>query len=128
MQLAIRNVLPTYFNDNRKASSEIWGKDLQFDKGEFIKIVAPSGSGKTSLMHFLYGLRHEYNGRIFYDDRLVSKMGMEDMALCRKEELSIVFQDLRLFPEQTVEENIGIKRQLKPFHPPEKIGQMTERL
>jgi ABC-type lipoprotein export system ATPase subunit len=128
MNLHIDHILPTYFEEGRKASSEIWGKDLRFDKGEFIKIVAPSGSGKTSLMHFLYGLRNEYNGQIFYDDRQVSKLAMEDMAHYRKEELSIVFQDLRLFPDHTVEENIEIKRQLKPFHPPEKIAEMTERL
>lgn len=42
--------------------------------------------------------------------------------------MSIVFQDLRLLPEQTVLENIDIKRQLNPYHPVEKIEQMARRL
>ena len=42
--------------------------------------------------------------------------------------MSIVFQDLRLFAEQTVNENIELKRQLNPFHPAEKIKEMAERL
>lgn len=128
MTIALQQILPIYFDQSRTQSSEIWGKDLQFNKGEYIKIVAPSGSGKSSLMHFLYGMRHEYHGNILIDQVPVRQRKIEDLALLRKEKLSIVFQDLRLFPEQTVQENIEIKRQLDPYHPPEKIREMAERL
>src|SRR3954468_5214874 len=100
MYLHIDHILPTYFEESRRSGSEIWGKDLRFDKGEFIKIVAPSGSGKTSLMYFLYGIRHDYNGRICYDEQMIKNLGAEDFARYRKDLISIVFQDLRLFPEQ----------------------------
>lgn len=128
MHLHINRILPSYFDESRKQSSDIWGKDLHFEKGEFIKIVAPSGSGKTSLMHFLYGQRHEYQGTIFYDSAELKSLKAEEMARHRKDKLSVVFQDLRLFPEQTVFENIDIKRQLNPYHPAAKIREMTERL
>jgi ABC-type lipoprotein export system ATPase subunit len=128
MQLQINNLLPTYFDDSRKASSEVWGKKLSFTKGDLVKIVAPSGSGKTSLIHSLYGLRHEYNGNISYDSNDLKKFSIEEMARFRKDHLSIVFQDLRLFPKQTVWENLEIKRQLNPYHKPEKIKEMAERL
>lgn len=97
-------------------------------KGEYIKIVAPSGSGKTSLTQFLYGLRREYNGAIFYDDHNLAGLSAEQIARYRKDHISIVFQDLRLFNDQTVQENIEMKRQLHPFHPPEKIKHMAEAL
>lgn len=128
MHLQIQNLLPTYFDESRKQTSEIWGKDLQFDKGEFIKIVAPSGSGKTSLMHFLYGVRKDYSGSISYQSNNIKKFSIEHFANSRKNSISIVFQDLRLFPEQTVFENLEIKRQLNPYHPSEKIKEMAERL
>src|SRR4051812_17083985 len=128
MYLQIRDLLPTYFTEDRRATSEIWGKDLRFDKGEFVKIVAPSGSGKTSLMHFLYGLRHDYSGTVAYDADPIREFAAEDFASFRKNNISIVFQDLRLFPEQNVYENIDIKRQLNPYHPPQKIKEMAERL
>jgi len=128
MQLRIRQLLPIYFDEARKDSSDIWGKDLSFSKGEMIKIVAPSGSGKTSLVHFLYGMRQDYNGSILYGEKNIRQFGAEDFALQRKEHISVVFQDLRLFPEQTVGENLEIKRQLNPFHPSEKIKEMAERL
>jgi ABC-type lipoprotein export system ATPase subunit len=128
MYLAITELLPSYFEQDRKNTSEIWGKDLLFNKGEFIKIVAPSGSGKTSLMHFLYGLRNEYSGSISYNQQNIQMFTAEDFAVQRKDHVSIVFQDLRLFPERTVFENIDIKRQLHPYHPVEKIKEMCERL
>jgi ABC-type lipoprotein export system ATPase subunit len=128
MFLALKQLLPSYFDESKKQTSEIWGKDLRFDKGEYIKIVAPSGSGKTSLMHFIYGIRHEYKGAVSYDDSSISKFSAEEFARYRKDFISIVFQDLRLFPEQTVWENIDIKRQLNPYHGPEKIKEMAQRL
>lgn len=128
MHLQLQNLLPLYFDETRRQTSEIWGKDLHFENGEYIKIVAPSGSGKTSLMHFLYGVRKDYSGSISYDQHNIQNFSVEDLAVSRKDKVSIVFQDLRLFPEQTVFENLEIKRQLNPYHPSEKIKEMTERL
>lgn len=128
MELSLQEILPTYFDSARANRSEVWGKSLTFRNGDYVKIVAPSGSGKTSLMHFLYGMRNEYTGHIQYSDQDIKQFTIEDFATCRKDHVSIVFQDLRLFPEQTVYENIEIKRQLNPFHPPERIREMADRL
>lgn len=126
--LQITDLLPTYFDAGRKNTSEIWGKDLRFEKGDFIKVVAPSGSGKTSLMHFLYGMRNDYNGTVSYGGAITKNFGAEDYSRYRKDHISIIFQDLRLFPDQNVFDNIDIKRQLNPYHPAEKIREMAERL
>lgn len=128
MQLQLSSLLPAYFPESRKDNSEIWGKELLFKKGEQIKIVAPSGSGKTSLMHFLYGLRNDFTGSITYDEKNIQRLNKEHLAILRKDELSIVLQDMRLFPEQTVLENIEIKRQLNPYHSKEKITEYCEQL
>lgn len=128
MQLSISNLLPTYFPDDRKQRSEVWGKNLQFSKGEKIKIVAPSGSGKTSLMHFLYGMRRDYGGSISYGDAPIKNYSAENFAALRKDKVSIVLQDLRLLPDQTVYQNLFLKHQLAPFHPVERLGEMADRL
>jgi len=128
MTITLQDVLPVYFEESRRQQSEVWGQQLVFNKGEYVKIVAPSGSGKSSLTHFLYGLRNEYNGNILYYGNNLRNYSVEDFARYRKDHISIVFQDLRLFPEQTVQQNLELKRQLNPFHPPEKIKEMAERL
>lgn len=128
MRLQIQNLLPLYFEESKKQTSEIWGKDICIEKGEMIKIIAPSGSGKSSFTNFVYGTRQDYSGTISYDGEDIKQLSIENFASWRKDHMSIVFQDLRLFPEQTVLENIDIKRQLNPYHPVEKIEEMAKRL
>lgn len=128
MQLEIHRLFPGYFEKNRKDLSEIWDKELSFAKGEYIKIVAPSGKGKTSFIHFIYGMRKDYSGDILYNGKNISRYSPEEFSACRQSSMSIIFQDMRLFPGQTVQENLEIKRQLNPFHPFGKIGEMAERL
>lgn len=128
MHIRLQEIIPTYFEKAQTTDSEIWGGEISFNKGEHIHIVAPSGSGKTSLIHFIYGLRKDYEGTISYLDENIKKFSLEKFSTFRQKNLSIVFQDLRLFTNQTVSNNIELKRQLNPYHPAEKIEEMAERL
>ena len=128
MQLALRNLLPTYFDESSAQTSEIWRKEILFEKSELVKIVAPSGTGKSSLINFLYGTRNDYKGDINYAGKDIRQFSAEELAAFRKDHISIVFQDLRLFADQTAQQNLEIKRQLNPFHPAEKIKEMADRL
>ena len=128
MQILLQEIIPTYFESQQINGSEIWGKNITFTKGEHVHIVAPSGSGKTSLIHFLYGLRKDYEGTILYEKEDIKIFSLEKFSTSRQKNLSIVFQDLRLFTDQTVRVNIELKRQLNPYHSMEKIEEMAERL
>lgn len=128
MQILLQKIVPTYFDQEQITDSEIWGKQVTFTKGEHVHIVAPSGSGKTSLIHFMYGLRKDYDGTLSYEKEDTKNFSLEKFSVFRQKHLSIVFQDLRLFNDQTVLANIELKRQLDPFHPAEKIVEMANRL
>lgn len=128
MKLEIKNLLPEYFEEERKSNSQIWGKERSFSNGALVNIVAPSGTGKTSLVHFLYKMRESYTGDILYDGKSLRNFTREELADLRKNHVSIVLQDMRLFGEQTILENLEIKRQLNPYHPQEQIIQMAKRL
>jgi ABC-type lipoprotein export system ATPase subunit len=128
MQIQLQQLVPTFIEEEKIAHSQVWNSAVVFNTGEKIQIVAPSGSGKTSLIHFLYGLRKDFTGKILYDTNSISNFNAEQFAAYRQQYISIVFQDLRLFPEQTVLQNIAIKRQLNPFHAEDKIAAMAKRL
>lgn len=128
MQIKLARVEPTFIEPEKTSRSQIWSNNIVFNSGTNAQIVAPSGSGKTSLIHFLYGLRNDYSGNILYDDNDISGFDTEQFSGWRKDHISIIFQDLRLFPEQTVLENINIKRLLNPYHQEIKIREMAERL
>jgi len=128
MQISLQQVAPTFIEQEKIASSQVWNKSIVFQPAEKIQIIAPSGSGKTSLIHFLYGMRKDYSGDIAYDEKNIRGFDAEDLATYRQANISIVFQDLRLFTEQTVLQNLNIKRQLNPFHSENKIAAMARRL
>ncbi len=126
MQLVLNQVRPDYIKES--GNSEIWNKQIAVSKGEHVHIIAPSGKGKTSLIHFIYGLRNDYQGSILYDEQDIKTISAEKKAVVRQHQMSIVFQDLRLFETQTAFDNIEIKRKLNPFHSTDDIYQMCRRL
>lgn len=128
MQITFENIIPDFLEKEKIDSSAVWNKQLEIIKGEKIQVVAPSGMGKTSLVHFLYGLRKDYSGNILFNKRPLKSFTPANYATVRKEQMSIIFQDMRLFPDHTAYENIEIKRALQPFHPVSKIAEMTGRL
>ncbi len=128
MQLHLQEVVPDFIEKEKIAGSQVWGQDFVVNRNEHIHIVAPSGSGKTSLIHFIYGLRKDFSGVISYDDTQIKKLSTEGFSSFRQNKISIIFQDLRLFAGMTVRENLEIKRLLDPYHPAEIIEEMTERL
>lgn len=128
MQIKIDGLEPVFIEKNQLTDSEIWMQEITIPKGQHLHIVAPSGTGKTSLIHFIYGLNSNYRGRIFYDSKEIREFSAEDFSSYRQTNISIVFQDLKLFENQTVRENIELKRILNPYHPVEMIETMVERL
>lgn len=128
MQIELQKIVPSFFKEENYTRSEVWDKNIAFIKGENVHIVAPSGSGKTSLTHFLYGLRNDYLGNILYGGENINNFDAEKFSLWRKQHISIVFQDMRLFTDQTVMQNLEIKRLLAPYHSQEKIVTMSRRL
>lgn len=128
MQISLQQVVPVFFEEGKAVDSQLWNQTLSFTKGQNIHIIAPSGSGKTSFIHFLYGLRKDYLGKILYDDKDIKNFDAEKFSTWRQQYISIIFQDLRLFTTQTVLQNLEIKRLLSPYHKESRITSMAKRL
>ena len=130
MTILLDSIIPIPLKDRFvQWKSDIWNTSLQFNSGELIKIKAPSGTGKTTLVHILYKLRHDYEGLLYYQNRKVTDLGEDELATVRQSKISIVFQDLRLFPNLTAKENIELKRILQePYYKEEVIEEMAATL
>jgi len=128
MQITLQQVVPLYLEEEKVLRSGIWNQAVGFLPGEKVQVVAPSGSGKTSLIHFLYGMRKDYSGNILFNGENIRTFDAERLSQFRQRQISIVFQDLRLFAGQTVLQNLEVKRVLDPYHSGSKIEEMARRL
>jgi cell division transport system ATP-binding protein len=78
---------------------------FNIDKGEFSFLVGPSGAGKTTLLRLLIREELPTSGNIFFEDIEVPKLPRKLLPTYRQR-LGIVFQDIKLLPSKTLEENI----------------------
>jgi ABC-type lipoprotein export system ATPase subunit len=130
MRIELQQLTPNALKNRLKdRSSELWQQSLVFDQGEFIKIQAPSGTGKTTLQHILYCMRDDYEGVVLMNGKPIKNITDSELAFMRQQEIAVVFQDLKLFPNLTARENISLKRMLAPdFCDEAVIDQMAKTL
>jgi len=77
------------------------GIDLEIKDREMFCVLGPSGSGKTTLLRLVAGLDKPDEGRIFFGDDEVTELS------AKERNVSMVFQNLALFPTLTAFENIA---------------------
>jgi len=80
---------------------------LEFGRGEFAFLTGPSGAGKTTLLELLFGAEHPSEGQIVVLGRNISRLGEAAVPRLRRR-IGVVFQDFKLLPRLTVEENVAL--------------------
>jgi ABC-type lipoprotein export system ATPase subunit len=110
-------------------TSDIWlTKNFEFKRGQFYSINAASGVGKSSLCTFIYGARRDYAGTITFDGRDIRSYKVNELCELRKSTLAWLPQELLLFPELTVIENIQLKNRLSDRFSDSEIREMLGQL
>lgn len=105
------------------SSSDIYLKgNVRLEKGKKYLVKAQSGHGKTSFLNFIYGSNFNYDGTIKYDGEF-DKRKVFDF---RKDKLSYVFQDYKLFTKLSVYENIQLKNKLTHHKSEEEINALID--
>lgn len=131
-KITLSRVLPEVFHESRDEAfvkdSQIWLKDVTFDRHTNYLIEASSGAGKSSLCAFIYGSRHDYEGTIMMDGVDTRGFSVERWTELRTRSLAYLPQEMKLFPELTAMENILIKNNLTGFKSPSEIMELLGRL
>jgi putative ABC transport system ATP-binding protein len=131
MIISLHKVVPAPIREKvLSRESDLWNSELSLQQGEWIKVKAPSGTGKTTLMHIIWNLRKDFEGRVEYDGQPVDTIDAETLALYRQTRMSIIFQDLRLFGQLSALENIELKLKMphQPLYGIDKVEAMAEQL
>ena len=126
--ISLDNTLPKVFLQRTDIKSDVWRKSVNFEKGRIYLIEAASGTGKSSLCSFIIGYRKDFDGKILFDGKDSRKLKTADWTLLRQRHVSMLFQELRLFPELTAMENVEIKNSLTHFKTRNEIERWFEAL
>ena len=97
--------------------------NLRIEDGEFMVLVGPSGSGKTTMLKMINRLLEPTDGNIYMDDKRIKDYNQRDLRLST----GYVLQQIALFPNLTVAENIAIIPEMKGWNK-DKIKQNTAEL
>lgn len=131
-EITLSRTLPHVFRGMERTApvcdSQVWLHDVSFRRPTYYMIEAESGTGKSSLCSFIYGSRGDYEGTIAFDGRDVRTFDIDEWCRLRARSLAYLPQEMHLFPELTVSENILIKNRLTDCRSGEWIRQALERL
>ncbi len=105
MMLAAKDLVLAY-GDGGSVVRAVDGASLEVRAGEFVGILGPSGSGKSSLLYLLAGLKRPTSGEVRFRDRELGRLGTDALAAFRRASFGFVFQNHFLVTYLTGLENV----------------------
>lgn len=103
--IQLSNIHKSFTDGASNTRSVLNGINLTLEQGDFVAITGVSGSGKTTLLNVLGTLLRPDNGEYILNGINVTLPGAS-LDECRNKHIGFVFQDFRLLPQYTAEENI----------------------
>jgi len=115
MKITFDNVIPEPMKNENHTDGSVWNSRFELESTTFYMLNASSGKGKSTFLNIIYGLRHDFSGKVFFDSDVISQFKINNWADIRSNQISAVFQSLDLFPDLTALENIQVKNNLTNY-------------
>lgn len=128
MKIILDHIMPSPLASISHSSESIWGNYIELEEGKRIVLNASSGKGKSTFTTTATGIRKDYEGTITYNGVDIRSLDPTDWSEIRQKKISVVFQDLQLFPKLTVKENLLLKNDLTGVYSEMELIQMLEKL
>ena len=103
----IQGITKTYVN-GKLSVPVLHGIDLQVNKGEFVSIMGPSGSGNSTFMNILGCLDRPTTGSYRLNGDEVATLSDDELAFVRNKQIGFVFQSFNLLTKLTAVENVAL--------------------
>jgi len=103
--LKLQNVYKTYESGD-EAVHAVDNVNLEIKPKEYLSILGSSGSGKSTLMYLIGLLEQPTSGKIFVEDKDISKLSDGELSKIRNHFVGFIFQQFNLINKFTVLENI----------------------
>ncbi|MBX3101251.1 MAG: ATP-binding cassette domain-containing protein [Bacteroidetes bacterium] len=126
--VTFNQVVPQPLEGIYNPQSQIWATELAVPSGHLVEVMSASGKGKSTFLQIIYGIRKDFKGICQVNGKDIRHYSPAEKAELRRTKVSIVFQDLRLFPHLTGWENLQVKNQLTGHKTEAEMRELTERL
>ncbi|MEP4684872.1 MAG: ABC transporter ATP-binding protein [Rhodopirellula bahusiensis] len=103
----MQNVTKTYEMHRQKVVA-LDDATLEIPEGDFVSLIGPSGSGKSSLLVMLGGMLSPTSGQVLLNGQSMYDLDADGRARMRKANIGFVFQTFNLIPYLTAQENVQI--------------------
>jgi putative ABC transport system ATP-binding protein len=120
--IELKDLVKTYHVGETEVRA-LRGVSYNIRQGDFLAIMGPSGSGKSSLMNILGCLDRPTSGEYIFEGEDVSKLDKDRLARIRNQKIGFVFQSFNLLSRTTALENV----ELPLFYSTTESRDMTER-
>ncbi len=101
-----RNLRLVYDRNKEEETYALRDISISITPGEFIGIVGPSGSGKSSLLYLISGLRKASSGTVYFDDTDIEAYTSDQRDQIRRERFGFIFQKHFLIDYMTILDNL----------------------
>lgn len=105
--LKVKNVSKIY-KKNAEEVKAIDNVSLEIASGDFVSIIGPSGSGKSSLLLMLGGMLTPSLGKVFIDEESLYDLTPDAIATLRQKKIGFVFQTFNLIPYLSSLQNVQV--------------------
>ena len=100
-----------------ESGPELAFPDLRVDRGNELLLLGAAGTGKTTLLHLVAGMRTPDFGAVTLDGKAFSALSTADRDIARGRQMGIVFQTTHFVRSLTVTENLALARTLAGLNP-----------
>ena len=103
--LEVEDLCKTYVV-NKRQNNVLKNVSFTVAEGEMVAIMGPSGSGKSTLLYAVSGMDGATSGRILFDGKDITKLGNNELAALRLDEMGFIFQQMYMMKNLTILDNI----------------------
>lgn len=101
------------FDEGERKLHILKGADLRIEAGEMVALVAPSGTGKSTLLHIAGLLERPDEGDVFLGPVNCSDLTDDERTAIRRNDIGFVYQFHHLLPEFTAQENVMMPQMIR---------------
>ncbi len=103
--LEVKDLCKTYVV-NKRQNNILKNVNFTVEKGEMVAVMGPSGSGKSTLLYAVSGMDGATGGKVLFDGRDITKLGGNELAAIRLDEMGFIFQQMYMMKHLTILDNI----------------------